>query len=447
MSNKKPKKRNAGPPKPMIQLSQCMIVKNEEKNIERALRWAKGVAFEQIVVDTGSTDRTVELAEKMGAKVYHFQWIGDFSAAKNYAIEQATGNWIAFLDADEYFSPEDARTLMFELKRIHSEPLLREQYFFLMCPMVQIEDGGGAGSVNEHIRVFRNLPIARYEGKIHEKFMIENKNIIKSDRIRVIHTGYSESAYSETGKAGRNIEMLRAELAERPDDLSVKANLAESLRAQARLDEADSGAASLAEAKALYGAVAASDGAVEPWLRKRAHIFTIEQSMESGVSYLTCRAMCERALQFFPGDLDLEYFLASVMNKTGDHRSAWEVLLRCEEKYVNLPSLEESQYVVSNPGMFFREMLVAAAALKNTEGIVKYATMMLIGDKTLQDILGLYIATLLQNGAPEPDVVALLSKIYDMGDPKDLLFVARTAKECGAIGLSRTIIGMAEKLI
>ena len=79
-----------------IKISQCMIVKNEEQNIHRALSWGKGVVHEQIVVDTGSTDNTVRIAESMGAKVYHFEWCDDFSAAKNYAIEQAGGNWIAF---------------------------------------------------------------------------------------------------------------------------------------------------------------------------------------------------------------------------------------------------------------------------------------------------------------------------------------------------------------
>ncbi len=69
-----------------VRLSQCMIVKNEEKNIERALSWGKDIMYEQIVVDTGSTDRTVEIAKGMGAKVYHFEWIDDFAAAKNYAI-------------------------------------------------------------------------------------------------------------------------------------------------------------------------------------------------------------------------------------------------------------------------------------------------------------------------------------------------------------------------
>ena len=89
-----------------MRLSQCMIVKNEERNIERALRWGKGVVWEQIVVDTGSTDRTVELAEKMGAKVFYFEWQDDFSAAKNFAISKASGDWIAFLDISLWRRPK-----------------------------------------------------------------------------------------------------------------------------------------------------------------------------------------------------------------------------------------------------------------------------------------------------------------------------------------------------
>lgn len=89
-------------------ISQCMIVKNEEKNIRRALSWGKDIMCEQIVVDTGSSDRTVEIAREMGAKIFFFPWINDFAAAKNFAIDQAKGDWIAFLDADESFTPEDA---------------------------------------------------------------------------------------------------------------------------------------------------------------------------------------------------------------------------------------------------------------------------------------------------------------------------------------------------
>ena len=89
-----------------MKISACVITKNEEKNIGKWLQEMSAIADEMIVVDTGSTDNTVNMAKRAGAKVYHFKWINDFAAAKNHAIEQATGDWILFLDADEYFSDE-----------------------------------------------------------------------------------------------------------------------------------------------------------------------------------------------------------------------------------------------------------------------------------------------------------------------------------------------------
>ena len=94
-----------------VRISQCMIVKNEERNIERALSWGRNVMWEQIVIDTGSEDRTVEIARKLGAKVCFFPWTDDFAAAKNYAIQQCGGEWVAFLDADEYMTAEDVKKL------------------------------------------------------------------------------------------------------------------------------------------------------------------------------------------------------------------------------------------------------------------------------------------------------------------------------------------------
>lgn len=94
-----------------VRISQCMIVKDEEENIRKALSRGKGIVWEQIVVDTGSRDRTVQIAESMGARVYHYTWTDDFSAAKNYAISKAGGEWIAFLDADETFVPGDGEKL------------------------------------------------------------------------------------------------------------------------------------------------------------------------------------------------------------------------------------------------------------------------------------------------------------------------------------------------
>ena len=118
-------------------ISQCMIVKNEEDKIEKALSWGKGIVSEQIVVDTGSTDRTVEIAEAMGAKIYHFEWIDDFSAARNFAISKAKYEWIAFLDADEYFLEEDARKLLYYVQRLQNN----RKYDVILTSWVHLVNG------------------------------------------------------------------------------------------------------------------------------------------------------------------------------------------------------------------------------------------------------------------------------------------------------------------
>ena len=96
----------------MHTISVCIIAKNEETRIERLLSSLAPYSFEIILVDTGSTDRTREIAVRYTDCIYDFPWIDDFSAAKNYAIEQCGGDWIALLDADEYMMPEDAGECM-----------------------------------------------------------------------------------------------------------------------------------------------------------------------------------------------------------------------------------------------------------------------------------------------------------------------------------------------
>ena len=99
----------------MATLSICMIVKNEEENLRKTLPAMAASADELIIVDTGSTDGTVELARSFGAKVYSFPWINDFSAARNESLKYATQEWILWLDADEYMKEDDLKTLKHEL--------------------------------------------------------------------------------------------------------------------------------------------------------------------------------------------------------------------------------------------------------------------------------------------------------------------------------------------
>jgi len=298
MSKKKQKKKNTGPPQALIRLSQCMIVRNEEKNIERALRWAKKVAYEQIVVDTGSTDRTIEIAERMGAKVFHFQWIDDFSAAKNFAIEQASGNWVAFLDADEYFSETDAKKLIIFLKRIQNDPQMRANYLALNCALLNLDEQGNVASRIDQERIFR--PTLRYSGRIHEQLGVKPENIVMVDEIEVIHTGYTDEVYAETGKVQRNIKILREDLEKTPDDINIKAYLADSLKKSENENERE-------EAETIFKEVIANRDKALPDLVKKAYVHLLNKANQAN-DRQKCREICEHALEALPGDPDIKNF-------------------------------------------------------------------------------------------------------------------------------------------
>ena len=96
----------------MVKISLCMIVKNEELCLGRCLDSLKGIVDEMIVVDTGSTDRTVEIAKEKGAEVYHFEWTGDFSEARNYSFSLARGDYIYAADADEELDEENRQRFL-----------------------------------------------------------------------------------------------------------------------------------------------------------------------------------------------------------------------------------------------------------------------------------------------------------------------------------------------
>ena len=100
----------------MTTISLCMIVKDEEDVLARCLASAKEIADEIVIVDTGSTDHTKEIAGRFTGKIDDFQWIDDFSAARNYAFSLATQEFILWLDADDFFAEKD-RQLLLDLKK------------------------------------------------------------------------------------------------------------------------------------------------------------------------------------------------------------------------------------------------------------------------------------------------------------------------------------------
>ena len=425
-----------------MRLSHCLIVKNEESNIEKALSWAKGVVFEQIVVDTGSTDRTIEIAEQMGAKVYHFEWKDDFSAARNYAIDKAVGDWLIILDADEYFPPGEAEKLARHIERVESDLQLRENCIALSCSWDNIDENGKPVSIGSNVRVFRNIPSIRFKGRIHEQHYIDPERVVRMDDVRFIHTGYSKTVFKEKNKLERNVRILRAEIKSDPDNINAKAYLADSLKLSE--NEADK-----AEAKSIFAEILESDSIAELnyKLRIKAYVYFMNKYVNDPEKRDRCQALCNRALDEFPGALDFEYFQASLLNYKGDYRAAWELLKSGEERLASGKNTGVSFYVPADPAMLYGQLLLAAQGLGDVDNIIRYATLILVSDKTRSDILCPLIAMLLGRGTTEDELIDMLAKIYNTGDPGDLLIIARAAKNCGAIELASLIMNKAKKLL
>ncbi|MBE3552834.1 MAG: glycosyltransferase [Kyrpidia tusciae] len=197
-------------------ISLCMIVRNEEDFLPRCLTSVAPYVSEIIMVDTGSTDRTREIAASFGAKILDIPWADDFSQARNAGLEAARMPWILVMDADETLVPPDSGYL----GRLLADRDVKG-YF------LQIRHRIGDGSSGEYVtdaacRLFRNDPRIRFQGVIHE----ETASAIRSaygDGIRfsdlvLWHEGYVDEVIRRRKKNERNERLLKRALAQHPED-------------------------------------------------------------------------------------------------------------------------------------------------------------------------------------------------------------------------------------
>lgn len=203
-----------------MQISLCLIVKNEADNIKQCLENLIHVVQQIIIVDTGSTDNTVELAQSYGAEIYNYEWNDDFSAAKNFALDYANGDWIIFLDADEYFSNETVANI----------PKLIQLYGSscdgFLTQMANIDVDRNNMILDEFFttRIFRNDKNMRYVGRIHEQInnLSGRKNAwykIEPNKIKLYHTGYSTHVIQQ--KCARNLKLLQEEFNENQENIDL----------------------------------------------------------------------------------------------------------------------------------------------------------------------------------------------------------------------------------
>jgi glycosyltransferase involved in cell wall biosynthesis/thioredoxin-like negative regulator of GroEL len=208
------------PPKDVPQLtagiSLCMIVKNEEHFLEQCLQSVADAVDEINIYDTGSTDRTIEIAERFGARVERGEWRNDFAWARNQSLKMATKRWIFQLDADEELVPESKTAL----REIAAAPA-HLTAVWIRCTNASDKYLGGGSVSHAIVRIFPNTERIRYSGAIHEFPSLdgagESREAVYSP-IRIIHKGYLKEVVDARDKYVRNMAIVEASIAKEPED-------------------------------------------------------------------------------------------------------------------------------------------------------------------------------------------------------------------------------------
>jgi tetratricopeptide (TPR) repeat protein len=208
----------------MTKLSLCAIVKNEAATLPQCLNSVKNLVGEMVVLDTGSTDATVKLAEELGAKVYHYQWHDDFAAARNQALEYVTGEWVLVLDADEVLVAEVIPHIQQAIQGENN----------LVVNLLRHEIGAASSPYSQVSRLFRNHPQVKFSRPYHALIDDTVAQLLKQEphwhivslpQIAIEHYGYQPEAMASKDKTKRAQKAMEAYWREHPQDAYVCSKL------------------------------------------------------------------------------------------------------------------------------------------------------------------------------------------------------------------------------
>ena len=193
-----------------IDISISMIVKNESKTLQSTLESIKNIADEIIIVDTGSTDNTIEIAKNYTDKIYHLDWANDFSFARNYSLDKCVGNWVMYIDADEVLTEQSAKQFRNTIK------LAGDNDGLLITKIINYgldDNGKKIEYIGQYPRIFRNIgfPLVHFFGRIHEQIgpsLINFDYEMKNTNLELIHSGYFRSKEEMNTKVKRNLQTL-----------------------------------------------------------------------------------------------------------------------------------------------------------------------------------------------------------------------------------------------
>ncbi|MFI5269431.1 MAG: glycosyltransferase family 2 protein, partial [Chloroflexota bacterium] len=207
-----------------------MIVRDEQANLPRCLASLKGKVDRIVIVDTGSRDRTVELATEAGAEVFHFVWCDDFSAARNESLRHAAGDYILWIDADD----ELVERTPGALRRLCQQSEAGWGYWLdVHCPGVEPAQDT---PIVRQWRLFPRSANVRFEGRIHEHpaapRIIQPDDVLQQDEVYVVHWGYTVGGETAKRKLERNRKLIELCIRDEPHQPRHYFNLGTQLMAE-----------------------------------------------------------------------------------------------------------------------------------------------------------------------------------------------------------------------
>ena len=338
-------------PNPTISL--CMITKNEEKNLADCLNSVKDIADEIIIIDTGSTDKTKEIAKKFNAKVIDFKWVDDFSAARNESIRHAAKDWVLVLDADEMLDEEGKKAI----KELVND---KENDAFLFLQKNYTNESNIAGFVNEErkkdgkkyagwygsfiARLFRNKKRFEFEGTVHELVepsIEKKKGKIAATSVALHHYGNADSN-ARKKKMQIYLELCKKKVKRSPADSSYfelgvlqkeNGNLEEAIKSLKKAIELNPRhSMALYELGVIYEKQKDYDKAIKNYTESLRIKENSEAFQNLGVCYLKKGMLKEayrnlvKAVLLNPNKYTIYNNLGAVMEKLGNYGNAVQML-------------------------------------------------------------------------------------------------------------------------
>ena len=418
--------------KKQLRISQCMIVKNEEQNIRQALSWGRDIMWE------------------MGATVCHFSWNDDFAAAKNYACRQAKGDWIAFLDADEYMDAENTarlKALLIRLEQSHSPCQVIASNWF------NVDEEGKVFAGGNQTRIFRNHTGVRYVGRIHE-YLVRGKRDLTAeefldacDTLTIYHTGYTKQALAAGRKMERNRRIILEELKERPDDYMMLGNMADTCRACREYEEA------IGWYEKAVEALPPEEEVAESLNMKASEIFAylllLLCTQRKGTDRIL--AVYEKAIRYIREDSDFDFVVGRYFTENGDYAKGAFHLRRALDLLEKNGNLCIGMMLTGNLTQAWEYLAICCYNTGQKEECVGACIALLQAERLNMGVLKLLLASFQADGRALPSdqaqelakqLLALLGKLYSFSELKDRLFVWKAAKEIGYMELTQALRGL-----